>query len=70
MKPILVTPETLAQYKADCKADRDRLKAAIPAPLIFEFIHDTSMVGKVVYVPPSILGIRLTKDELEALRVA
>ena len=71
MAIIVNSPETLRQYHKDCAADRrrDRLAQSIAAPPTFQVEHDTEFVGKTVYVPPQLVGMSLTKDDLRLLVV-
>lgn len=67
MESIRVTPETLAQYKRDCAADRRKLNDLQPAKISFEMKHDRFMFGKMVFVPKELIGYRFKKSELHAI---
>ena len=67
MQSIRVTPETLAQYRADCRADRRRELRQSPPPDNFEFKHDPFLFGRVVFVPAGLLDYRFSSEELHAL---
>jgi hypothetical protein len=67
MDSILVTPETLAQYKRDCAADRRALKSLSPPKTIPDVKHDRFMLGKTVFVPKELIGHRFTSEELHAI---
>lgn len=67
MQSIHVTLETVAQYRADCRADRRRERKAAPPSENFAFKHDPFMFGKVVFVPAELLDYPFSSDELHAL---
>ena len=71
MESIRVTPETMAQYKADCQADYARIRkekrqlAKIEKSL--GLTHDREFVGKFIFVPQEYVKECLTKSQIRAL---
>lgn len=62
---IVNSSRTLRQYNADCRADI--LRENRPAEAILGWKHDREFVGKVIYVPASLLGFKLNKQDLREL---
>jgi hypothetical protein len=71
MESIRLTEATMAQYRKDCQADRYREKKAALAEQklasALELKHDTSMVGRFVFVPKQALTMKFTKAELNEM---
>jgi hypothetical protein len=68
VEPILVTAETMAQYKRDCAADRAAERKANHLEKINQDVkHDRFMFGKTVFVPKELIGYRFKTDELHAI---
>jgi hypothetical protein len=64
---ILLTPENLSQYRADCRADQIAEIQQLRPGYGFELKHDRFMFGKTVYVTKSLIGYNLTRRDLHAL---
>lgn len=71
MESIRLTQATTAQYRSDCQADSIRARkerlAAEKLAKALELKHDTSMVGRFVFVPKQALTMKFTKAELNEM---
>ena len=67
MDSIRVTPETRAQYLADCIADRRAELGKVKRHNLPQQEHDIEFVGKFIFVPQAYLTAILTKAQIRAL---
>jgi len=67
MDSIRVTPETRAQYLADCRADRRAELGEVKRNNLPQQEHDVEFVGKFIFVPQSYLTEILTKAQIRDL---
>lgn len=71
MEMIHLTQATMAQYRADCQADSIRARkeklSLEKQRKATELKHDTSMVGRFVFVPKQALTMKFTKAELNEM---